>query len=291
MLCLRYMVLSSMILFKVLLITFSCSQCLTNCIKSTIQSSVEIFLTETNVIQKLQDDLEKEENQLKLDRQQLMIDKQIMKSVHPSDVIELNVGGKIIATTRQTLTSIPQSILATLFTGRWEYKLPIDDDENIQLDFHPTLFRHLLDQLQSFHSNNSIRFLPPSQRSLVEPFKKMLRKLGLHQLISSEKKNVLTFNVGGQTMTSRRTTLTAVSNSTYDTIVSSSTMINLNSKIDPFLDHDPNVFRCLIYQLRAKSFTNIFHPVSSSCNEGISFRNLLADLSIHRKYIHNRISA
>ena len=70
-------------------------------------------------IEELQAQIVKEENQVKLDQQQLDRDKQITQSVRPSGVIGLNVGDEIIATTRQTLTSILQSILATLFIGRW----------------------------------------------------------------------------------------------------------------------------------------------------------------------------
>ena len=140
----------------------------------------------------------------------------------------------------------------------------VDGDENIRLDFHPILFRHLLDQLQTFHSNNLKQILPPSQPSLVKPFKEMLRKLGLHQLVSSEKKTVLTFNVGGQTITNRRTTFTAASNSTSKTIVSPSTTINSSDQSDVFVDYDPNLFRHLIGQLRTHY--------------------------IHREYIHKMIS-
>ena len=247
-------------------------------------------LAEVKNIEELEAQIVKEENQLKLDQQQLAKDKKRTKSVSPSDVIELNVGGEIIATTRQTLTSIPQSILATLFTGRWEHKLPIDQDANIRFDFQPTLFRHLLDQLQTFHSNNLKQILPPSQRSLVEPFKKMLRKLGLHQLLSSEKKNVLTFNVGGQTITNRRTTLTTASNSTSETIVPPSTTINSVDKNDAFVDYDPNLFRHLIGQLRTQSSPNISYSGLRSRDEKTTFSKMLADLSIHRKYTRKRMS-
>ena len=101
------------------------------------------------------------------------------KSIDYTDVLQLNVGGEIVMTTRKTVIKIPKSILSLLFYDRWEHKLQIDQNGNIFLDFNPTLFRHLLDQLQILNTNNSIHLYLPSQPSLVEPLKKMLRKLGL----------------------------------------------------------------------------------------------------------------
>ena len=118
-----------------------------------------------------------------------------------------------------------------------------DQSENIFFDFNPILFRHLLDQLQVLEVNKSTRLYPPSQLSLVEPFKKMIRKLGLRKWLSLEKKNVITFNVGGQTMTSQRTRFIGVSKSTFDTIVPPLKTMKLNSEDDAFLDYDPKLFR------------------------------------------------
>ncbi len=94
-------------------------------------------------------------------------------------------------TTRQTLTKIPKSTLSILFNGRWEHKLQTDQNGNIFFDFNSIIFRHLLDQLPIIETN---KLYPPSQPLLIEPFNKMLRKLGVQQLLSSEKKDVITFN-------------------------------------------------------------------------------------------------
>ena len=206
-------------------------------------STIEI---ETTTNEKLATAIKEEEKELKLNREKLKREKELLKTVKPTDVIELNVGGELIAITRQSITRIPKSVLSTLFNGRWEHKLDIDNNGNICLDFHPTLFRHLLDQLQSFHSNNSIQLIPPSQPSLVEPFKNMLGKLGLHELLSSERKNVITLNVGGQTITNRRQTLAEVSNSTFDTIVLPSARLQLNDQNDAFVDYDPSITSAIL---------------------------------------------
>jgi hypothetical protein len=110
----------------------------------------------------------------------------------------------------------------------------------------------------------------------------MIRKLGLQQSLSSEKKNVITFNVGGQTITNQRTTLTQVSNSTFDTIVPPSKMINFNNQNDVFVDYDPKLFQHLINQLRKNSFKKMNFP-ELSLREEKSFKKMLNDLSIHRK--------
>ena len=132
-----------------------------NC--STTRSPLDIVLTDAKLIEKLRDELERDENAMKLDRKRLDDNKEITTPIHSTDLIELNVGGEMIATTRQTMTKIPQSILFNLFNGRWEHRLPIDNEGNIRFDFDPILFRHLLDQLQTFDANKFQKFLPPSQ--------------------------------------------------------------------------------------------------------------------------------
>jgi hypothetical protein len=230
-------------------------------------------------IQNMRDDLKKEEKQLKIDRQKFEKEIQLPKPVDHTDIFQLNVGGEIILTTRQTLTKIPKSTLSILFNGQWEHKLSKDQNGNIFLDFNPILFRHLLDQLQIIETNNSIQFYPPSQPSLVEPFKKMIRKLGLQQSSSSEKKNVITFNVGGQKITNQRTTFTQVSSSTFDTIVPPTTKINFNNETHVFVDYDPKLFQHLIKQLRKKSYRNISSSELSK-KEKIAFETMLIDFSI-----------
>jgi hypothetical protein len=110
------------------------------------------------------------------------------KPVDHTNIFHLNVGGEIIVTTRQTLTKIPPSTVSILFNGLWENELPKDKKGNIFLDFNPILFRHLLDQLQIIETNNTIELYPPFQPSLVEPFNKMIRKLGVQQSLLSKKR-------------------------------------------------------------------------------------------------------
>jgi hypothetical protein len=253
-----------------------------NCSANDIQSTTSQSTAHkvAAVIQRIEDELDNDDKQLKIDREKFEEEKQISKFIDNLDVIRLNVGGEILMTTRQTLTKIPKSTLSILFNGRWEYKLQIDQDGNIFFDFNPIVFRHLLDQLQIIETNKSNNLYPPSQPSLIEPFNKMLRKLGVQQFLSPEKKNVITFNVGGQTITNRRTTFIQVSNSTFDTIVSPSKITPFNNQTDVFIDYDPKLFQHLINQLRKESFESISSWELSSNREKISFHTMLIYLSI-----------
>ena len=74
-------------------------------------------------------------------------EKEITRNIDEIDVIHLNIGGEVLATTRQTLTLLPKSLFSILFNGRWEQRLHIDDDGNIFFDFNSIIFQYLLDQL------------------------------------------------------------------------------------------------------------------------------------------------
>jgi hypothetical protein len=251
----------------------------TTSIESTTQSIYEKAIAE---ILKTQNDWKSDEEQLILDRSKFEEEKEIPEIINKTDIFRLNVGGDIIMTTRETLTRVPKSILSMIFNGRWEYKLQRDQEGNIFLDFNPIVFRHLLDQLQLYDTNNLNHISPPSQSSFLVPFKKMIGKLGLNHLLSSEK-NTITFNIGGQMTTNRHTTFNQISNSTIDTIVPSNRTTNLDDKSDVFLDYDPKLFRHLINQLREESFKTKCDLKEPFIEERITFNSLLDDLNIFRK--------
>ena len=124
-------------------------------IKNICATDDEILITTSSVfddaiiaIQNMEKDFKQEREQLKIDRKKFKEEKQINRTFDKTDVIQLNVGGELIATTRQTLTLLPKSLFSILFNGRWEEQLSKDENENFFFDFNPILFRHLLDQLQ-----------------------------------------------------------------------------------------------------------------------------------------------
>ena len=71
------------------------------------------------------------------------------EKIGQDDVIELNVGGEIMATTRSTLCQVEGSLLASMFSGRWEDKLSKDKQGNYFLDFDPAFFKPILSYLRA----------------------------------------------------------------------------------------------------------------------------------------------
>ena len=173
----------------------------------------------------MEKDFKRDDEQLKIDRKNLSNEKQLTRSIQKTDVIQLNVGGEIMFTTRETLTSIPKSLFSILFNGQWEQHLQRDKDDNFLVDFNPILFRHLLDQLQLFPTNP---IALPQDPLLSRSFKKILRKFNLQHLLSSAEKAISTININGQLMTTQTSNLRQISNSTKDNI---------------FIDNHPKFFR------------------------------------------------
>jgi hypothetical protein len=253
----------------------------TDDIESTTQSLADAAARR---IQNIRDELKKEEKQLKMDRQKFEKEKQISMPVDHTDIFQLNVGGEIIITTRQTLMKISKSTLSILFNGRWDYQLPKDQNGNIFFDFNPILFRHLLDQLQTLETANSPILNPPSSPSLVAPFEKMLRKLGFISVSSSSLSNeIIALNIGGEQMITRRNTLAQISQSNLTDMVLYSETNNKNNNGSVFIDHDPKLFRHLLQQLREQTQT-INHHLNTSLNETKdSFNVILQRFYLNRK--------
>ena len=153
-------------------------------------------------------------------------EKEITRNIDEIDVIHLNIGGEVLATTRQTLTLLPKSLFSILFNGRWEQRLHIDDDGNTFFDFNPIVFWYLLDQLQ-LSEGKSIS--SPSDPLLARSFEKMMKKLRLENVLATSNKNILAINVDGEIIT------TPISNSSI-----------LVNKTHLFIDNHPKLFHHLI---------------------------------------------
>ncbi|CAF4002342.1 unnamed protein product [Rotaria sordida] len=101
------------------------------------------------------------------------------------DVIELNVSGERISTLRSTLTAIPNSKLALMFTkdnrNVWQLK---DKEDVVFFDYNPVQFKYLLDQLRMIKrtpdiSPDDITFQAP-QGDIQTNFSYMIADLGLN---------------------------------------------------------------------------------------------------------------
>lgn len=100
------------------------------------------------------------------------------------DVIELNVGGEKMTTLRSTLTAIPNSKLASMFSKENTKKLlPLDKQGAVFFDYNPIYFNYLLDQLRMIKRTPTVygyqlQFTAPFVSKHVN-FTHMLVDLGL----------------------------------------------------------------------------------------------------------------
>jgi len=84
-------------------------------------------------------------------------------NVDSSDLLDICAGGKIITVTRGTLTQLQGTLLAALFSGRWENQLQKDGKGHIFLDVNPSCFKSIVDYLNE-------RNISPPDAPLDPPF-------------------------------------------------------------------------------------------------------------------------
>ena len=106
---------------------------------------VNILMTERN-------NLVDQHARLNTDRQELTEKRrQVRQVVDPRELVRLNVGGRIFVTRRETLTKVSD--------GSYGTTLQRDFDGSYFLDYNPTLFSHLLDQLRVMEINETTVFV------------------------------------------------------------------------------------------------------------------------------------
>ena len=95
--------------------------------------------------------IEGERAKLKAEMEAFEAEKEMMKALDVSDddIIFLNVGGQKYTTTRSTLCQVEGSLLAAMFSGRWESKLQRDQDGVVFFDFNPHYFGYVMDYLRA----------------------------------------------------------------------------------------------------------------------------------------------
>ena len=106
-----------------------------------------------------------------------------MKGVEVSgdDIINLNVGGVNITTTRSTLCQVEGSFLASMFSGRWEKSLARDENGRVFFDFNPQYFAFILDYLRAkkISTPENPAPLPKVPEDQVKHFNNLVEYLGL----------------------------------------------------------------------------------------------------------------
>ena len=72
----------------------------------------------------------------------------------PSDVLHLNIGGSKTTVLRRTLTSVPGSMLASRFSGRWDDSIERDKDGDIFIDQEFSIFEPMINYLRNKANGN-----------------------------------------------------------------------------------------------------------------------------------------
>ena len=239
---------------------------------------VGILTTETN-------NLTEQHARLNTDRQELTEKRrQVRQIVDPRELVRLNVGGRIFVTRRETLTKVPKSILAKVFDGSYGATLQRDTDGSYFLDYNPTLFSHLLDQLRVMKINVTTAFRPPSSSSSssTRAFNQMLQDLGLGVPKSSEN-DVIALNVGGERIVTLRKTLGGVPDSNLALLQSDSKAVIRDRFGRPFLDYNPTMFRHLLDQLREGKKINDQNLQAPANGSQTAFQAMLNALGVPSK--------
>ena len=143
--------------------------------------------------------IEGERAKMKAELDAYNAEKQRMKAVEVSDndIIELNVGGHKLTTKRSTLCQVEGSLLALMFSGRWEDSLERDQDGVVFFDFNPKNFIVILDYLRAkkVATPENLASLPKVPEDQSKSFNSLLGYLGLSdeiglaEIVPSEKFN------------------------------------------------------------------------------------------------------
>jgi hypothetical protein len=255
-------------------------------IKSSNTNEIELSLDSPGAVDQLvkveRNNLVQQPNRFNVRRQEFIQRKrQVRQIVNPKEVIRLNVGGQIIITHRETLTKVPNSMLAKAFDGSYQNDLQRDYDGSYFLDYNPVLFSHLLDQLRVLKNNESVVFRPPLSSLSSKPFNQMLQDLGL-PLTQRSENDVIALNVGGEKIVTLRKTLTRVPDSNL-ALLASNSKVNRDRLGRPFLDYNPILFRHLLNQLREGKQIND-NSLKAPANESQdAFNAMLNDLGVPSK--------
>ena len=137
------------------------------------------------------DIIEKEREKMKAEVEAYNAEKERMQtvSVRDDDIIHLDVSGLKLKTTRSTLCQVEGSLLASMFSGRWEDSVQRDQDGAVFLDVNPQHFTVILDYLRvkKIASPENPAPLPNVPEDQLKEFNILVEYLGLKdELVSTE---------------------------------------------------------------------------------------------------------
>ena len=111
----------------------------------------------------------------------------------PTDILTLNVGGQVnLQVLRRTLCAVPESMMASKFSGRWDDQIERDKDGNIFVDYPPEIFQPLIALLRArvWESKPEFQLPAPTVKDfggdarLFRSFISMLEYYGLFEQVA-----------------------------------------------------------------------------------------------------------
>ena len=183
---------------------------------------------------------------------------------HISLNVKLNVGGSYFTTSVQTLTKDPNTMLAAMFSGKFEMK-PCEDGAFF-IDRDGTHFRFILNYLRTGKLTlpEGATFLKELQEEAeFYQIQGMLEELKSRMNTSTSRSTIVKLNVGGEFFTTSVQTLTRDPSSILAAMVSTERHLDpffdlMEAKPQPlengsfFIDRDGKHFRILLNYLRNK---------------------------------------
>ena len=104
-------------------------------------------------------------------------------SARASDVIDLNVGGHAMSVLRCTLCAVEGSMLACMFSGRWDQQLTRDAQGRVFLDYNAYCFERIVDCLRHMALVDGKVLVPTVSADLIPTMLTLVQYLGLDKIM------------------------------------------------------------------------------------------------------------
>ena len=192
-------------------------------------------------------------------------------------IIDLNVGGTRFTTSRQTLLSDPNSMLAKMFDPESTFSAPgVKKDGAFFIDRDPIHFRVVLNFLRSGDLDKDCNV--PALLKEASFFGLSGLEAALQNYVKQQTKartgDHLLLNVGGEIFVTSKATLCQCPQSPLARMVRGEVKQQFDKDGNLFIDHDPKIFGYILKFLRSGSTTV---PRSQISDVGILAQNLGID--------------